>query len=138
MGGGQAIYYCGPAGQGSVMKGVNQLKMGLGAAIHLEILAYARHEGLDLGLIDEIYKRDAFMSFGGYPQKVRAGKAGEVGVKFRELPYYLADAGQAGADDEDVEMLGLGGGHSGMVAGDPRARHAPGMAAREDGAQGRN
>jgi 3-hydroxyisobutyrate dehydrogenase-like beta-hydroxyacid dehydrogenase len=92
MGGTDAIFHCGAVGSGSVMKGVNQLKMGLEAAIHLEILAFAHHEGLDPLLAERVYGSTGPMSFGSYPRRVAEGRAQSVGVKFRELPYYLRQA----------------------------------------------
>src|SRR5688500_5172470 len=42
---------CGPSGAGQVVKGVNQLAMGLGAAAYLEAVAFGVRLGVDPGLI---------------------------------------------------------------------------------------
>lgn len=96
IGGTETLFPCGAVGMGSVMKGVNQLKMGLGAAIHLEILAFAVREGLDPRLVDTIFGNDRAMHFGPVPRAVAEDRAQHVGVKFRELPYYIRQARASG------------------------------------------
>jgi 3-hydroxyisobutyrate dehydrogenase-like beta-hydroxyacid dehydrogenase len=88
------ITYCGPSGAGQVAKGVNQLAMGLGAAAYLEAVAFGVRAGLDPTVVGAAVGSDD-----GWREQVRftaeraaAGKAEEIGVKFRELPYFLREA----------------------------------------------
>jgi 3-hydroxyisobutyrate dehydrogenase-like beta-hydroxyacid dehydrogenase len=92
IGGRDTIYYCGPAGMGSVLKGVNQLKMGLHAALHLEILAFAVREGLDLAVVERAFPTEGWLSLHDFPARLARGEGPNIGVKFRELPYYLRQA----------------------------------------------
>lgn len=88
IGGDSTIYHCGGPGQGQAMKAVNQLKMAFENAAYLEILAYADRAGLDLDLITQIWS-DRIASVA---QRIIDGKGTNIGVKFRELPYFLEDA----------------------------------------------
>lgn len=93
----QHTAYCGPAGNGQIVKGVNQLAMGLGAAAYLEAVAFGIRAGVDPQAI-----RTAVGGSGGpgdwrayvdlIARRAAEGEAEEVGVKFRELPYFLREA----------------------------------------------
>jgi 3-hydroxyisobutyrate dehydrogenase-like beta-hydroxyacid dehydrogenase len=101
MGGEEHITHCGPPGAGQKVKGVNQLAMGLGIAAYVEAVAYAVRQGIDPSLI-----HTAVGGHGGtadwramvdrVAQAAATGQAEELGVKFRELPYYLQDAQHVG------------------------------------------
>jgi 3-hydroxyisobutyrate dehydrogenase-like beta-hydroxyacid dehydrogenase len=92
--------YCGAAGQGQVVKGVNQLLSGLVNGAYLEILAFAANSGVDPAIVR------AAMGTGGARKQdfdriaaeVARGGGDSVGVKFRELPYYLQEATAQGGD----------------------------------------
>ncbi len=98
VGGAERLTCCGPSGMGQVVKGVNQLAMGLGAAAYLEAVAFGVRAGADAETIGR--------ALGG-PEPWRSivirtaeaaasGKAEQMGVKFRELPYYLQAAHDLG------------------------------------------
>lgn len=89
MGGPDSIYYCGESGMGQVAKGVNQLYLGLINAACVEILSYALRKDLPAKLIHEMFDH-RFPLLG--PVLRQLEENGHPGVKFRELPYYIADA----------------------------------------------
>jgi 3-hydroxyisobutyrate dehydrogenase-like beta-hydroxyacid dehydrogenase len=99
IGGADGLYYCGPTGAGQVVKGVNQLAMGLGVAAYLEAVAF----GVRAGVTPDIIAR----AVGGEHERWRAmvlqtghaaneDRAEQMGVKFRELPYFLREAVESG------------------------------------------
>jgi 3-hydroxyisobutyrate dehydrogenase-like beta-hydroxyacid dehydrogenase len=99
IGGVDGLYYCGPAGAGQVVKGVNQLAMGLGIAVCLESVAF----GVRAGVMPDIIAR----AVGGEDEHWRAmilqtaraaneERAEQMGVKFRELSYFLREAMESG------------------------------------------
>lgn len=98
IGGKESITDCGDLGQGQVMKGVNQLMMGLINAAYLEALAFGVREGLDLDLIVQAVASDEGMrgELAKVIQFAQESGAEHLGVKFRELPYYLDQARQSG------------------------------------------
>ena len=90
--------YCGPSGAGQVVKGVNQLMMGLGNAAYLEAVAFGVRGGVEAEAIHRAlgdqgrWRRD----LSAVADAVAKGRAEEQGVKFRELPYFLREAQDAG------------------------------------------
>ena len=98
IGGAARLTHCGPAGSGQVVKGVNQLMMGLGNAAYLEALAFGVRAGVDPATIRRAigdtgrWRAD----FSGVAGQAAAGRGEEVGVKFRELPYFLREAEASG------------------------------------------
>ncbi len=93
-GGAERITYCGPAGCGQVVKGVNQLMMGLVDAAYVEAIAFGVNAGVEIGVIEQAighagrWRKD----FNGIARRIAAGAGENVGVKFRELPYFLHEA----------------------------------------------
>lgn len=86
------IVYCGPAGSGQVVKGVEQLAMGLSAAAFLEALAYGNSFGFSPASLQEALQRTPVTEV-GFEQSVQSvlREGGEaVSVHYRELPYVLA------------------------------------------------
>ena len=100
VGGSETLTYCGPAGAGQVVKGVNQLMMGLGSAAYIEAMAFGVNEGVDPTVIEQAIGNQGpwRADFNGTARLVVAGAGNAVGVKFRELPYFLAAAEAAGYD----------------------------------------
>lgn len=98
VGGPDRLTYCGPAGSGQIVKGVNQLMMGLVDAAYLEALAFGVNAGVPAEVIaaaigDEgRWRKD----FSATAQRVVRGEGERVGVKFRELPYFLREAQEQG------------------------------------------
>ncbi len=92
------ITHCGPSGSGQIAKGVNQLAMGLGAAAYLEAVAFGVLAGLDPAALGEAVGGDAGWRamVAQTARRISEGKGDEIGVKFRELPYFLREAREAG------------------------------------------
>ena len=90
---GRAVY-CGPSGAGQVVKGVNQLAMGLGAAAYLEAMAFGVRDGVDASAIEQAVGGDAGWRahFSGIARQVINDRADSMVVKFPELPYFLEEA----------------------------------------------
>ena len=90
----ERIVCCGPSGCGQVVKGVNQLAMGLGAAAYLEAAAFGVLAGVSAEALlravggDESWRKH-FASIAG---QVARGKGEQILVKFPELPYFLQEA----------------------------------------------
>lgn len=88
------VVVCGPSGAGQLVKGVNQLAMGLGAAAALEALSYAVTAGIGPTAIlqavggDEPWRKH----FAGIARQVAEGRGENVFVKFPELPLFLDEA----------------------------------------------
>jgi 3-hydroxyisobutyrate dehydrogenase-like beta-hydroxyacid dehydrogenase len=98
IGGAARITHCGPVGAGQAVKGVNQLMMGLGNAAYLEAIAFGVNAGVDAAVIEQAlgssgrWRTDLHATAG----QVAAGQGETVGVKFRELPYFLEAAAALG------------------------------------------
>lgn len=97
----QFIVYCGPSGQGQIVKFVNQMAAGLSAAAHLEALAL----GVKAGVPAELLRR----ALGGAPSGWRSRLDGiarriaqddgkNVGVKYGQMAYFLAAAEELGLE----------------------------------------
>lgn len=98
IGGPHKLAYCGPSGSGQAVKGVNQLKSGLAQAARLEAVAMAVLSGVDPAVIHTAFKagvnddNELLRTI----ESFQAGLQAHKGVKFRELPYYLAQAKAVG------------------------------------------
>ncbi|HET7768432.1 MAG TPA: NAD(P)-dependent oxidoreductase [Chloroflexota bacterium] len=92
--GGGRLTYCGPSGNGQVAKGVNQLAMGLGAAAYLEAVAFGVNAGVDADVLAEAVGDDTGWRamVRSTARRIAAGQGDDIGVKFRELPYFLQEA----------------------------------------------
>lgn len=99
VGGAEGLTYCGPSGAGQIVKGVNQLAMGLGAAAYLEAVAFGVRAGVAPEIIGQAVgsptERWRTMAL-QMAEAASQGRAEQVGVKFRELPYFLREAQEAG------------------------------------------
>jgi 3-hydroxyisobutyrate dehydrogenase-like beta-hydroxyacid dehydrogenase len=91
VGGADRLTYCGPVGCGQVVKGVNQLMMGLVDAAILEAISFGVNSGVDAEIIKEAigYEGRYRVDFNRTAQRIADGQGNNVGVKFRELPYFL-------------------------------------------------
>lgn len=90
--------YCGPSGTGQVVKGVNQLAMGLSAAAYMEAIAFGIRSGVALEPI-----RKAVGGASGFRAELDAlaalianGNGTHIYTKFPEFPYFLEQAREAG------------------------------------------
>jgi 3-hydroxyisobutyrate dehydrogenase-like beta-hydroxyacid dehydrogenase len=101
IGGPDRITYCGPTGCGQVVKGVNQLMMGLVDAAYLEAISFGVNSGVDVEIIKQAIGSEGRwrVDFNRTAQRIADGQGNNVGVKFRELPYFL----QA-AEEGDFEL----------------------------------
>jgi 2-hydroxy-3-oxopropionate reductase len=94
IGGPDRITYCGPVGAGQAVKGVNQLMMGLGNAAYLEAISFGVNAGVDAAIIQQAlgntgrWRVDLHATAG----QIADDNGEQVGVKFRELPYFLEAA----------------------------------------------
>lgn len=100
IGGKDRLTYCGPAGSGQIVKGVNQLMMGLVDAAILEAISFGVNSGIDINTIKQAigYEGRYRVDFHRTAQRIADGEGNHVGVKFRELPYFLEAAQAAGFD----------------------------------------
>ena len=100
VGGADRLTYCGPAGAGQAVKAVNQLMMGLGNAAYLEAISASINEGVDIDVIEQAIGRQGrwHADLNATARQIAAGEGLKVGVKFRELPYFLHAAQSAGYD----------------------------------------
>lgn len=92
------IAYCGPSGSGQVVKGVNQLAMGLRNAALLEPLALAVRAGVDLKAVIRSVGGDSGWrgELADAARQILDGRGNWMGVKSGQLPYYLAEADRRG------------------------------------------
>lgn len=87
-----SITYCGPAGAGQVMKGVEQLALGLSAAAYLEALAYGASFGMPPAELWAALEKTPLVQ-AGFTQTTQTllREGGEaISVHYGELPYMLA------------------------------------------------
>ena len=92
------VVYCGPSGAGQIVKGVNQVAMGLGAAAFMEAMAYGVRAGIEPTAIRQaIGMGDGWRGqFDSIAKQIVDGKGNTLVVKYPELPYFLAEAAAAG------------------------------------------
>ena len=88
------VVYCGPSGCGQIVKGVNQLAMGLGDAAFMEAMAFGVCAGVDPTAIREaVGMGDGWRGqFDRIAKRIIDGDGGTLVVKYPELPYFLAAA----------------------------------------------
>jgi 3-hydroxyisobutyrate dehydrogenase-like beta-hydroxyacid dehydrogenase len=101
------IHRAGGSGMGQVLKGVNQLAMGLVDAAYLEAVAFGVMCGADPKLIADAVGGDAGFRarLRQVADKVGTGGADQMGVKWGQLPYYAAEARARGYDLPISEAL---------------------------------
>lgn len=107
VGGPDRITYCGPAGAGQAVKGVNQLMMGLVNAAYLEAISFGVNEGVDINVIAQAIGNEGRwrVDFHRTASQIANGEGLNIGVKFRELPYFLQAADEAGFDLPLTQVL---------------------------------
>lgn len=90
------VVYCGPSGSGQIVKGVNQLVMGLSAAAYMEAMAFGVCAGVDPNAIREaVGLGDSWRGeFDKIAKRIIEGKGESLVIKYPELPYFL-DAAEA-------------------------------------------
>lgn len=98
LGNPERVVHCGPSGAGQVVKGVNQLAMGLGTAAYLEAMAFGVRSGVSPEAIRSVMGGDGNwrQQFDGIARQVIDGKAENMVVKFPELPYFFDESKEQG------------------------------------------
>ena len=88
------VVHCGPSGSGQIVKGVNQLAMGLGDAAFMEAMAFGVCAGVDpVAIRDAVGMGDGWRGqFDRIAKRIIDGEGGTLVVKYPELPYFLAAA----------------------------------------------
>ena len=101
------VVYCGPSGAGQIVKGVNQLAMGLGAAAYMEAMAFGVCAGVDPKAIREVVGMgDGWRGeFDRIAKRIIDGGGKTLVVKYPELPYFLAAAEASGFEIPLTEAL---------------------------------
>ncbi len=101
------VVYCGPSGSGQIVKGVNQLAMGLGAAAYMEAMAFGVCAGVDPVAIRNVVGMGSGWrgEFDRIAKRIVDGTAKKLVVKYPELPYFLATAETAGFEIPLTEAL---------------------------------
>ncbi|MBM3475880.1 MAG: NAD(P)-dependent oxidoreductase [Armatimonadetes bacterium] len=89
----ERVVYCGPSGSGQVVKGCNQLAMGLADAAYMEALSFGVAQGIDpLVIAQGVGGEEGWRShFAALARHITAGHADECYVKYPELPYFIAE-----------------------------------------------
>lgn len=101
------VVYCGPSGSGQIVKGVNQLAMGLGAAAYMEAMAFGVCAGVDPVAIRDVVGMGSGWrgEFDRIAKRIVDGTGKKLVVKYPELPYFLAAAETAGFEVPLTEAL---------------------------------
>ena len=101
------VVYCGPSGSGQIVKGVNQLAMGLGDAAFMEAMAFGVCAGVDPTAIREAVGLGEGWrgQFDRIAKRIIDGEGGTLVVKYPELPYFLAAAEASGFEIPLSEAL---------------------------------
>jgi 3-hydroxyisobutyrate dehydrogenase-like beta-hydroxyacid dehydrogenase len=114
--------HCGPVGAGQVVKGINQIVMGVGTALFLEAMAFGLRCEIDPRRIVEALEGAgaAQVSFLPVARQVADGVALERDAKLRELPYFIAEAEARGIPLPLTEALVRF-----MAPSEPRLKEGP-------------
>ena len=101
------VVYCGSSGAGQIVKGVNQLAMGLADAAFMEAMAFGVCAGVDPTAIREaVGIGDGWRGhFDRIAKRIIDGEGKTLVVKYPELPYFLAAAEAAGFEIPLTEAL---------------------------------
>ena len=101
------VVYCGPSGSGQIVKGVNQLAMGLGDAAFMEAMAFGVCAGVDpTAMREAVGMGDGWRGqFDRIAKRIIDGEGGTLVVKYPELPYFLAAAEASGFEIPLAEAL---------------------------------
>ena len=101
------VVYCGPSGAGQIVKGVNQLAMGLADAAFMEAMAFGVCAGVDPNAIREaVGMGDGWRGqFDSIAKRIIDGEGKTLIVKYPELPYFLAAAKASGFEIPLTEAL---------------------------------
>jgi 3-hydroxyisobutyrate dehydrogenase-like beta-hydroxyacid dehydrogenase len=94
------LTHAGLSGAGQILKGVNQLSMGVVQAAWLEAISYATRQGIDAKTVEQAVGGDRGWraDLARAAQQVADGRGEGQDLKFAELPYFLEAAKQAGIE----------------------------------------
>ncbi len=103
----QNVVYCGPSGSGQIVKGVNQLAMGLGDAAFMEAMAFGVCAGVDpVAIREAVGMGDGWRGqFDRIAKRIIDGEGGTLVIKYPELPYFLEAAEASGFEIPMTEAL---------------------------------
>ncbi len=101
------VVHCGPSGAGQVVKGVNQLAMGLPVAGYLEAIAYGVRGGVDpAAILQAVGGPSGFRAqFAAVCKRIVKGEGESADIKFAEFPYFLREAGLQGFEMPVTQAL---------------------------------
>ena len=101
------VVYCGPSGSGQIVKGVNQLAMGLGDAAFMEAMAFGVCAGVDpIAIREAVGMGDGWRGqFDRIAERIIDGEGPTLVIKYPELPYFLAAAEASGFEIPLTEAL---------------------------------
>ena len=101
------VVYCGPSGSGQIVKGVNQLAMGLGDAAFMEAMAFGVCAGVDpIAIREAVGMGDGWRGqFDRIAERIIDGEGGTLVIKYPELPYFLAAAEASGFETPLTKAL---------------------------------
>jgi len=90
------VVYCGPTGAGQVVKGCNQLAMGLADAAYMEALSFGVAQGIPPGVVAQgVGGEEGWREhFAAVAQQVAAGRGDAWETKYPELPYFIEEANE--------------------------------------------
>ena len=94
------LTYCGESGAGQIIKGVNQLAMGLVQGAWLETISYATRQGISADLVAKAVGGASGWraELAAHATRIAAGDGEKNDLKFAELPYFLRAAEAAKID----------------------------------------
>ncbi|TFH05873.1 MAG: NAD(P)-dependent oxidoreductase [Spirochaetales bacterium] len=97
---GSRLTHCGPSGYGQIVKGVNQLAMGLVEASYTEAMAYGVASGVDPATILEAVSggQGWRADFGRVGSAIVGGTGEQLNCKYSEYDYFLDEADRVGFD----------------------------------------
>ena len=92
------VVHCGPSGAGQVVKGCNQLAMGIADAAYMEALAFGVREGIDPRDIAQAVGGGGGWRghFGALAERIADGHSDSCYIKYPEFPYFLAEGHEQG------------------------------------------
>ena len=101
------VVYCGPSGSGQIVKGVNQLAMGLADAAFMEAMAFGVCAGVNpIAIREAVGVGDGWRGqFDRIAKRIIDGEGKNLVVKYPELPYFLAAAEASGFEIPLTETL---------------------------------
>ena len=101
------VVYCGPSGSGQIVKGVNQLAMGLADAAFMEAMAFGVCAGVNpIAIREAVGMGDGWRGqFDRIAKRIIDGEGKNLVVKYPELPYFLAAAEASGFEIPLTETL---------------------------------